>query len=309
MQSLLRLSLFASVFAGLLLSSSVASANGPIEIGPHCWLGDHPGVDDVEATTAAAIVCHEVESRRRDGDRNHHEVRFGRLGGETMVTLAGWEPGGAYDERRAVVTDLREVRVAGPRLADALTTRRSMEDTRTVDNVLAAESPSRRTQRGAITIEGGAIGLGAFTLGTGASAGGSLGVGYRASNVRVGLEGRLAGIGGGGDKLVYGSVDVGGRVYFSSGDFAPFLGAGLGGSHATVLRGADAPSGDLKGSGVIMFAQVGAEMLRTHHVALTASLRIDAPIYALEGQTRALPRTGVSEWILPLSLSTGLVFQ
>lgn len=281
-----------------------------IPITATCSLGDRYGVDEAEARTAADIVCHELA--RRGATHTQHEVRFGRLGSRTMVTLAS-RSGDAYDERRALVTGLDEVGRAGPRLAAALVEGRPLDETRTVDNVLSSEATTTRVQRGASVLEGSLFGLSSLNASGGISAGVAVGFSYRADRLGIGAHGRAGGIGSGDEKISLASLDVGGRYYLSSRDVAPFVGAGLGLGHFALARRGSA---DVDGSGLNAFADIGVEALRTHHVGLSTSLRVDVPFFSLEGSEGAI-RPGVADaaalhvtrYVLPISVSVGLIFH
>jgi hypothetical protein len=277
-------------------AAAAAPAAEGIAITATCSLGDHHGVDEPEARTAADVVCHELA--RRGATNTQHEVRFGKLGGRTMVTLAS-RSGNAYDERRTFVTGLDEIHVAGPRVADALATGKPLDETRTVDNVLTSETTPSKVQRGSSVVDGSLFGVTALNTSGGASAGVDIGFTYRAGSIGIGAHGRAGGIGSGEEKIALASLDVGGRLYFSSGDTSPFLGAGLGVSHFALSRDRGP---DVKGSGVGAYATLGLEMLRTHHMGFTTSLRADTPFYALEGSS-------LKQYVVPLSLNLGLIFH
>lgn len=261
-----------------------------------CSLGDHHGVDPAEAKTAADVVCHELA--RRGATNTEHEVRFGKLGGRTMVTLAS-HSGNTYDERRTFVSSLDEIDVAGPRLSEALVSGKPLDETRNVDNVLASESHTARMQRGSMAGEASVFGATSLGAASGASAGVALAFRYRAGNVGIGMSGRAGGIGSSDEKLSLASVDVGGRIYLTTGETAPYLGGGLGLGYFQVHhKGA----GGLDGSGLGSFGEVGIELLRTHSVAMVTSVRADLPFYALRSGS-------TSTYVIPVSLNLGLVFH
>lgn len=276
---------------------AAASAPSPVAvpITATCNLGDHPGLEADEARTAADVVCHELA--KRQATNTQHEVRFGKLGGRTLVTVASRQ-GNTYDERRAFVAGLDEIDVAGPRLADALATGKTFDDTRGVDSVTAAETRATKVQRGAVAFDGGVFGMTGVGTEAGVSTGLDLGLAYRAGNIGIGGHGRAGGIGSAETKLGTASLDFGVRYHFSDGDFAPFVGAGLGIAYFSLNR----EVGLLEGSGLGAHAAVGAEMLRSHHMALSVSLRADAPMFELKN-------ANAEAYVVPLSLNIGLVFK
>jgi hypothetical protein len=297
-----------------LQAPTVAAASAPAPNGQPitatCTLGEHAGIEDAEAHTAADVVCHELA--RQGATNAQHEVRMGKLGGKTLVTLAA-RSGNTYDERRAFVAGLDELNVAAPRLVSSLVDGKPIGETRDVDNVLASETRQAKVQRGQMGFDGGIFGSTGIGSPSGSSAGIDLGLLYRAGNLGLGGHGRAGGIGSNERKMGSASIDIGARYYLTNGDFSPFAAGGLGLSYFRLNREKE---GDLSGSGFGAFAQVGAEMLRTHHTALSVSFRLDMPFYELEGRQIVRADTGqvlasnnVSQYVMPLSLNLGLVFH
>lgn len=290
-------------------AAAAAPAPTAIPITATCTLGEHHGVPEAEARTAADVVCHELAKAR--ATNTAHEVRFGTLGGKTLITVAS-RSGNTYDERRAFLTGLDEVHVAAPRLVSSLVDGKPLDETRSVDNVLTSETRQSKVQRGSMGFDGGFFGTTALGAPAGASGGLDLGLLYRAGNLGVSSHGRAGGIGSAKDKIGLATIDVGVRYYLSSSDFSPFVGGGLGLSYFHLSRSATRTtdsgaysytySSDLSGSGFGAHAVVGAEMLRTHHAAFSVSLRVDAPMFALKGG-------GDSRYVMPASLNVGILFH
>lgn len=277
-----------------------AAASAPsrtaIPITATCSLGDHPGIDPDEAKTAADVLCHELA--KVGATNSVHEIRFGKLGGKLLVTVASRE-GNKYDERRTLLAGMDELPVAAPRLAGALADGRSLEETRNVDNVLASEARSPKVQRGQMGFDGGIFGMTGLGAASGGAGGVHLGLLYRAGSFGISSHGRAGGIGSGEKKISTASIDFGGRYYLTNADIAPFVGVGVGLSYFELQR-EKAPS--LDGSGFGAYGVVGLEMFRSQHAALSASLRIDAPFYELGSASDA-------RYVAPLSLNVGLVFH
>lgn len=267
-----------------------------VPITASCALGEHPGIDEAEARTAADVICHEVVKR---GEANvPYEVRFGKLGGKTLVILERRE-GDTYDERRTLLTSLEEVTVAAPRLAASLAEGRAFDETKTVDNVLASETRPPKVEAGQMGFDGGIFGMTGLGASAGASGGIHLGLLYRAGSFGVSTHGRAGGIGSTDDKLGTASLDIGARYYLSTSDVAPFVGGGLELAYFDLSRKSES---DLDGSGFGAFGQLGMEFLRSHHAALSASVRVDAPFFELQGASK-------SKYVAPLSLNVGVVFH
>ena len=154
-------------------------------------------------------------------------------------------------------------------------------------------------QRGSTGVAASVFGATALGASSGASAGVDVGFHYRAGSFGVGMHGRVGGIGSGDEKLALASIDVGGRLYLTASEIAPYIGAGLGFSYFQLHRKHEASP---DGSGVGAFGEVGLELLRAHSVGMAASVRADAPFYALEA-------ANASTYAVPLSLNLGLLFH
>ncbi|MBX3226729.1 MAG: hypothetical protein KIT84_39085 [Labilithrix sp.] len=287
---------------------AAASAPSPsaIPITATCTLGDRTGVDEAEAKTAADIICHELA--KRGATNTNHEVRFGKLGGKTLLTVAA-RNGNAYDEARTFINGMDEVEVAGPRLVSSLVDGKPVAETRTVDNVLANETRAPKTQRGSVMANLGMFGTTSLGETSAASAGFDVGIGYRAGAFGLTSSGRLGGIGSSENKVSTASLDLGGRLYIGESDIAPFVGAGFAVSYFHLSR---ETQGELKGSGASAFTTVGVEALRSHHMGLVVAARLDLPFYELEGSNYnpdLLRAEKVSAYTMPISLQVGLVFH
>lgn len=302
-------------------AAASAPSTTPIPITATCSLGDRNGVDEAEAKTAADIVCHELA--KNHATNTNHEVRFGKLGGRTLVTLAA-RTGNEYNEVRTFVNGLDEMELAGPRLVQSLLEGKTMEQTRTVDNVMTNEQRAPKQAGGSPMAMLGMYGGTSVGTGSSAAAGFDVGIGYRAGHFGLGADGRAGGIGSGETKLVNASLDVGGRLYLTDGDISPFVGAGFEVSYfARLSDGSSDSLGKLSGSGAGAFGTVGLEALRAHHIGLVISARIDAPFYNLKGDREGalIPATSqytyptrgpsqpVEAYVMPVSLNVGLVFH
>jgi hypothetical protein len=281
-------------------AAAAAPAPSAVPITATCQLGEHPGVDDAEARTGADVLCHELaKARATDGQ---HEIRFGKLGGRTLVTLAS-RNGNAYDERRAFISGMDEIHTASPRLVSALVENKSFEDTKNVDNVISSETQPAKVQRGSMGMEGGLFGTTAIGAPANASGGVALGLVYRAERFAVSGTGRAGGIGSGDSKIGLASLDLGARYYITASETAPFLGGGFVLGYYKLNR--EEPGvRDIEGSGVGAYAHGGIEFLRTHHTAFNIAARMDMPFYALKTASKS-----ESHYVMPLSLNVGVVFH
>jgi hypothetical protein len=292
--------------------TAAAAAPGPqrIAITTTCSLGDHFGIEEGEARTAADLVCNELARKRVSG--GEHEVRLGKLGTKTLVVLAT-RSGQTYDERRVLLEGLDELTVAGPRLVTALSEGRSLDETRNVDTMLSQEAQGPKTKKGTLAFYGGFHGLTSVGRETGVSAGVQAAVLYRAGSLGLSLEGRANGIGSASKKTSGVSLDASVRYYVLDTDVTPFLGAGLGISHTNL----DRDNGDMSGSGLAANAQIGVEALRSQRVGLSVAIRGDLPFYELESGSRYGllpsgsygPLPAETGYAVPISLNVGLIFR
>lgn len=302
-------------------AAAAAPSSTPIAITATCSLGEHTGVEEVDAKTAADIVCHELA--KRGATSTNHELRFGKLGGHTLVTLAS-RHGNEYNEVRTSINGLDEMEIAGPRLVSSLTENKTMEQTRTIDNVMVNEQRTPKQAGGSVMATMGMYGTSSLGETSSASAGFDIGIGYRTGHFGLAASGRAGGIGSGSTKLGNVSLDIGGRLYLTDGDISPFIGAGFAVSYFHRYAEHNADLGELSGSGASSFATVGLEVLRAHHIGLVVSGRLDLPFYSLEGERRgAITTVGtgmyayqtrgdnqhVSTYVMPISLNVGLVFH
>ncbi len=300
------LSLAAIAVPSIAFAQSTAAAappsKTPTPLTATCTLGDHYGVDPDDARVAADLICNELA--KENVPAAAHEVRFGKLGKRTVVTLAS-RNGSTYDERRVLVSHMEEVHTASPRLVSALASGKPLEETRNVDNVLSAETTTSETRGGSFGFEPtlfGGTGIGASS---GATAGGGAGALFRIDSIGLLAQGRGGGIGSVEPKLILATFDLGLRYYITRSDFSPFVGGGFGLGYHLLRRGQG--STELEGSGFGSYVQLGAELLRTHHTAFTVSARFDAPFYTLEGVRPDGIRD--SRYVSPLSLNVGLQFH
>jgi hypothetical protein len=245
----------------------------PAAFAATCTLGDHAGIEEVEAKTAASVVCHEL--LMRSAPSASYEVRLGKLSGRTMITVT--EGGDEAKQVRTFLSGLDELDVAAPRLATSLVEAKPLADTRNVDNVITEEG---RTAKKVATVVGATLGTYVLTsLGESSAPSGGIdvGLGFRTGRVGLSGDGRLGGVGSGATKLSNVSLDVGGRYYFFNDDFSPFIGGGVGLSHFS--------RGERSGGGAGAYATLGIEAMRSSHVGMVVAARVDLPFYSLEQDT------------------------
>lgn len=105
-----------------------------------------------------------------------------------------------------------------------------------------------------------------------------------------------------------GGIDVGGRYFFSGGDWSPFVGVGVGVVWLSVDEG---EGNEWRHTGFSPALELGVEFLRLHEGRLHALLRADIPLFEAE---RDEPRSAMdmgepeSRYILPVTLMVGYSF-
>ncbi len=72
---------------------------------------------------------------------------------------------------------------------------------------------------------------------------------------------------------------VGGKYFTSDADFSPYIGGGLDWSYLNLSAPGAAFQGD--GNGLGAYADLGFQMLRTHHAHVSVGARLDVPFYSL----------------------------
>ncbi|MBL8607728.1 MAG: hypothetical protein JNL38_10425 [Myxococcales bacterium] len=297
--------------AGAAPAAPVASAPTTVVVATNiaCTLGEHAGVDEADARTAADIVCHDLASKH--APVASYEVRFGKLGSKLLLVVRG----SSGDERRALLTGVDEVPVGSQRVAAAIADGKPLDETITVSTVLHGEARPVVAKPGRIGFNGGTFGVSPVGQGTTASPGVDLGLLYNADRFGLTAQGRLApALGTGGTQLSYVVLGTGGRFYFTDTDVAPFAGVGVAYS-SLCLKHRDTGSygGEECGAGFGAYAEAGLEALRTHRVTFTGSVRADVPFYALRGthyeSVKPYRSTPTERYAVPVSLMVGMVFH
>ena len=208
--------------------------------------------------------------------------------------------GARVDDRQVVISGMDELLVAAPRLASATARDVPLDETRSTENVLGTEARTPKLRSGTTSFEAGLVGAAALSSLSSVGGGVSLGLSYRRRLIGIIAQGRASGVGSGTDVVGLASLDAGPRLFFSEGDTAAFVGAGIGIGH--VARSS------FKGSGLGAYAEVGVEFLRTERFGLSTSLRVDLPTYQVEKTSyyRGAELSTQSEYVAPLSLNVAI---
>jgi hypothetical protein len=265
-----------------------AHPSSPVQAsGGGCVLGAHAGIAEADAQTAARLVCGEI-ARRGPARGATFRVGLGRLGRSVILSATMEpEPGVIQDERHITLTDIEEVAVAAPRIAESIVHGSPIAETMKVDNVVGEESRVYKKRSGSVHFATGIIGVlppfGSASLDP--APGISLELHYETARFAAFVDARFAGTMAehSTTDLEYQALGIGGRYYTSDADVAPYLAGGLAFSHAQ-LRDTEF-SGQNGGFGA--FGEIGIEALRTHHAHLTLGVRVDVPFYSLQNTSYA----------------------
>ncbi len=245
-------------------------------------IGDHPGILESDAQTAALLVCDELRKQgislgdpvyQAPASASAYRVVLRGLGEKVLVRLS-WETpvGTVVIDRRLLLANIEEMISAAPRLVDALVHRKPIAATVNMENVVEQEGRVHRKITGESLWNIGIFGT--FVPGTDmiAKPGWEFGWSYEVPDYDVGTEFRFT---GGedewGDGFGFVAWSIGGRYFFNNRDISPFVGGGL------AIIGASYTNNDRSGLGA--YAVFGMELLRLSQSRLRLKLRMDAPFF------------------------------
>ena len=258
--------------------SAVAEADTPAI----CLIGDHPGIPDSDAQTAALLVCDEL---RKQGisitdpvyevpdTANVYRVVFRRIDEQVLFRLSQETfVGTIITEQQLTLTNIEEMISAAPILVDALVHDKPIDATVDMESVTKPETHEIRK------IAGPFIGVfGILVSGTGiAGAGYRMGWFYQTPSYAMGADYEFA-LGGerSGPFLfdgldVFNSVAIKGRYFLNKRNISPYVGGGL--AFIGVISSDEYDYGALSTYGV-----VGIETRHLPQVRANLELRIDRP--------------------------------
>lgn len=279
-----------SVYAQQSSTSATAKINGTVLL-----IGDHAGIDDVDAQSAAMLIAAEFRKLgisvsdpvfKTTTSGNIYRVTYRRLGEKVLVHLSQENPPGkVVAEKQLWIANIEEMIAAAPRLVDALVHNKTISSTADVETVTEQEARELRKIDGESLWNMGIFG--AFIPGTDAAAepGYEFGWSYETPKYAIGTEFR----GSFGDEYSFSSWSIGGRYFFNKQNISPYIGGGLsifGGSyewyyyHDYYHNYYD--SEDDNGLGAYFVG--GISMLRLTKSRLKLELRVDRPFFSLPDQ-------------------------
>ncbi|WP_394834260.1 hypothetical protein LVJ94_47955 [Pendulispora rubella] len=235
-----------------------------------CELGDHEGIDEGDARTAAKLVCAEVQ-RGGPAAGGVYQVGLGKLGSAVILTLDA-DVRGARDQRQMKLSGIEEVATAAPRISEALLRGKSVDQTERLGGLTNEETKNAKRKQGSMHF---ALGLFAVSPNMKSVAPGvDFTLHYETADFAIGAGARFAGKTQDSNKMMYDAMHIGGRYYLTSAEVSPFLGGGIA---WTWLTG----NGVESNNGIGAYAELGLEILRMHSAHLAAIARVDVPAYSL----------------------------
>ena len=292
--------------------SAIAQAGTPAV----CLIGDHPGIPESDAQTAALLVCDELRKQgisitdpvyEAPAVANAYRVVLRRLGEKIIVRLSHENPiGTIIAEQQLTLANIEEMIPATPRLVDALVHNKPIDDTVDMETVVEQEARELRKISGE-SLWHLKLG-GTFIPGTDVAAEPNLEFGwsYQTPAYAVGTAFRYSGPDDDDDAsktISFFAWSIGGRYFFNKRNISPYVGSGLAlvdASYKTkvtrkeLIRPAfldreakwreydDYESEDDSGLGV--YGVVGIELLRLTQSRMNLELRIDRPLFRLPSQ-------------------------
>ena len=304
------LSVFGFVFLALPVVPAVAQADAPAV----CLIGDHPGIPDSDAQTAALLVCDELRKQgilitdpvyEAPASASAYRVVLRRLGEKIFVRLSHESPiGTIIAERQLTLANIEEMIPAAPRLVEALVHNKPIDDTVDMETVTEQEARELRKISGESLWNVGI--LGTFIPGTsiGAEPGYEWGWSYQTPTYAVGTEFRGSGSDGDEDSDEFSlfAWSIGGRYFFNKQNISPYVGGGFSIINISYEEKAKRPVGnrspfssgdwwyddgyydDDSDSGLGAYGVAGVEALRLTESRLRLELRIDRPFFTLDNK-------------------------
>ena len=277
----------------LAIVPAVAEADTPAI----CLIGDHPGIPESDAQTAALLVCDELRKQgisitdpvyEAPATAKACRVILRRLGEKIIVRLSHENPiGTIIAERQLTLANIEEMIPAAPRLVDALINNKPIDDT--VDMETVVEQEARELRK----ISGDSLWhleiFGTFVPGTDVAADPGYGWGWSyqtpsyavGSNLRFAISGFEYDDEDSSDGFGFFSWGIGGRYFFNKQNISPYAGGGL----VIIGVGYEDNYYDSEGDlGLGAYGVVGVEALRLTQSRLNLELRIDRPFFSLPSQ-------------------------
>lgn len=212
---------FGFIFLVLSAVPAVAQTDAPAV----CLIGDHPGIPESDAQTAALLVCDELRKQgisvsdpvfEAPPSANAYRVILRRLGEKIIVRLSHESPVGTIiTERQLTLANIEEMIPAAPKLVEALVHDKSIDDVVDIETVTEQEARELRKISGEFHFNLGFFG--SFLPGTdlNGTPGYRIGWSYELPTYAVETEGRIISGEDSGDTLGFAAFSVGMLYFFS----------------------------------------------------------------------------------------------
>ena len=289
----------------LVVPALVQAVDTPAPAAAVCLIGDHPGIPEPDAQTAAMLVCDEL---RKQGisvgepvyvtptPANVYRVVLRRLGEKIFVRLSQENPiGTVIVERQMTLANIEEMIPAAPRLVNALIHRKPINSTVDIESVTEHEARELRKISGESLWNMGIFGI--SMPGTDITAKPALGFGWSyetpsyaaATEFRFRIQEEGDRFEADGDRFSFFSWSIGGSYFLNKRNFSPYVGGGL------ALVGVEIESTTSEGAnGMGAYVAIGIEALRLTESRLKFELRMDRPFFKLPHQDTMPITFGVS---------------
>ena len=261
-------------------------------------IGEHPGIDEVDAQSAAVLIAVELRKLRipvsdpiykAPAKGIVYQVTLRRLGEKILVHLSQETASGTVIvEKQLWIANIEEIIAAAPRLVDALVHNKPIDSTVDMESVTEHEASELNKITGESLWNIGIFGT--FIPGTDIAAepGYEFGWSYETPAYSVGTEFR----GSGNGDFMFVSWSIGGRYFFNKKNISPYAGGGLsifGGSYSGEWYYDDYSYDDdyyyddyyyYDDSGLGVYVVGGIEMLRLTKSRLKFEVRVDRPFFS-----------------------------
>ena len=309
--------LFGASFLILLVVPDVVQAvDAPAVATAVCLIGDHPGIPESDAQTAALLVC---DALRKQGisvgdpvyeaptSSNAYRFVLRRLGEKIIVRLSQENPiGTIIIERQMTLANIEEMIPAAPRLVGALVHHKPIDATVDMESVTEQKARELRKISDEFLWNIGIFGTAIPGTDIAAEPGYELGWSYERPSYTVGTEFRLSKRDKNeeeSDSFSFLAWSIGGCYFFNKQNISPYVGGGIAlveVNYETIATGTvryrkhwigdewvsatyDYPD-PADDNGLDIYVVVGIEALRITQSRLNLELRVDRPFFTLPNQ-------------------------
>ena len=312
--------LFGFAFLTLAIIPGFAQVDAPAPATAICLIGDHPGIPESDAQTAAMLVGDELRKQgisvsdpvyEAPDSANVYRVVLRRLGEKIFVRLSQENPVGTVTiERQMMLANIEEMVSAAPRLVDALVHRKPIATTVDMESVTEQEARELRKITGESLWHLGIFGTTIPGTDIIAEPGFEFGWSYETPAYAVVAEYRVTG--GEGEErgeerernnFTFFSLSIGGRYFFNKQNISPYAGGGLSIANASYQpkrtsrsdeRSAWSDDTEDDDGGLGAYGVLGIELLRLSQSRLRLELRVDRPFFTLPSKDMMPITFGIS---------------